>query len=465
MSTLTSEKIHSFVLENKFNINSATELLISLIEASDDKNIRVNCIELMGSIANKSINLFNTLENYLISDESPLVRAAAAKVIIRNFLIKGFNSLSWTIQHGNSSVVLKSMLDNFKDSSNKYTKILRNKLLKKVISLYGVVQNEALFLLDLDVQVSFFNIDYFRMYLSNFVKGVISNNYMMCSIKNGHIKALNLNNWGISKVPESIGYLSKLKYLILSNNKIKELPASIGLLNQLKTLDLGNCQIISLPDSLRELKMLKKLSIDRNFELKSLPEPILLIAKNIISEKYVHEGVVQYEAFILSLLEILCGRKIEKANFNDNFLNREKAWHYKLNENGQVVGIYIFNKNKPQFSILPEQICNLKFLKELYIPNQALKSIPNSMGELKSLRKLNLRNNKLDKIPKCIKKLNKLIDLKLAGNRIKEISDWIKPILNKYDLDRGLDEPKKRFFGIPFIDGDTKIFTSYFKQT
>ena len=434
-------------------------MLISLIEVSDDKNIRVKCIEVMGLIANKSINFFNTLENYLVSDESPLVRATAAKVIIRNFLIKGFNSLSWTIRHDNSSVVLKSMLDNFKDSSNKYTKILRNKLLEKLISMYNVVQNEALFLLDLDVQVGFFNIDYFKMYLSNSVKGVISSNYMMCSIKNGHIKALNLSNWGISILPESICYLSKLKHLILTNNKIKELPTSIGFLNQLQTLDLGNCQINSLPDSLSELKMLKKLSIDRNLELKSLPEPILLIAKNNISEKYVHEGVVIHEAFALSLLEILCGRKIEKSNFN------EKMWHYKLNEKGHVVGIYIFNKNIPKFSILPEQICNLKFLEELYIPNQALKYIPKSIGELTFLRKLNLRNNKFEKIPTCLKKLKNLIDLKLAGNRIKKIPDWIKHILNKYDLERGLDEPKKKFFGIPLTDIETKNFSSYFKQT
>jgi len=61
-----------------------------------------------------------------------------------------------------------------------------------------------------------------------------------------------------------------------------------------------------------------------------------------------------------------------------------------------------------------------------------------------------LRNNKIEIIPLSIKKLKKLENLKLADNRIKEIPQWVKPLLNKFDLHKGLDIYEKKFFGVPF---------------
>ena len=273
---------------------------------------------------------------------------------------------------------------------------------------------------------------------------------MMCATKNSHVKALNLSNWEISKVPDSIGNLIELNHLILKDNNLKNIPESISLLKNLETLELGNCQISSLPDSFGNLKKLKKLTIERNFKLNSIPNAILQLARDNISQKYIDNFVKPNEAFVLAVLEMLYGRELEVLNSNESMINRDKAWHYKINENNNITGIYLFNKFIKHLGIFPKQICSLKFLEELWLPNNALKSIPESIGELINLKSLNLRYNKIEIIPEAIKKLKKLENLKLADNRIKIIPEWVKPLLNKFDLHKGLDMYEKRFFGIPF---------------
>ena len=449
-ASLLAKKIYDSVIKNNLNKDTAVEMLLSLIEGSDSADVRIECIEVFGKIANKSLKVFKILENFLLSDESPLVRAAAAKATINNYSKISLNSLLWTIEHDNSSIILKTLYEAFKNSDNEDFSIHINKLNKKLKTIYGIVPKECKFLLDLDVQVNFFNPNFFKIYLSNSITGVINGNYMMCAIKNGHIKALNLNNWELSTIPDSIGNLIELNHLILRDNKLRNIPETIRLLENLETLELGNCQISSLPDSLSNLKNLKKLTIERNFQLKSIPKVLLQLAKDNTSQKYIDNSVKPNEAFVLALLEILYGRELEILNNNEDMINRDKSWHYKVNDNKNVVGIYLFNKFIKYLGIFPEQICSLKYLEELWLPNNALKSIPESIGELINLKSLNLRNNKIEIIPESIKKLKKLDNLKLADNRIKEIPTWVKPLLNKFDLHRGLDMYEKKFFGFPF---------------
>lgn len=449
-ASFSAKKIYDSVIKNNLNKDTAVEMLLSLIEGSDSVDIRMECIDIFGKIANKSLKVFKILENYLLSDESPLVRAASAKATINNYPKIGFNSLLWTIEHDNSNIILKTLYEAFENTVNKNFGILIIKLNEKLKTIYGIVPKECKFLLDLDVQVNFFNPNFFNIYLSNSITGVVSGNYMMCATKNGHVKALNLSNWEISKLPDSIGNLIELNHLILKDNKLKIIPESISLLKNLETLELGNCQITSLPDSFGNLKKLKKLTIERNFKLNSIPNAILQLAKDNISQKYIDNFVKPDEAFVIAVLEMLYGRELEILNNNENVINRDKAWHYKINENNNIIAIYLFNKFIQYLGIFPEQICSLKFLEELWLPNNTLKSIPESIGELINLKSLNLRNNKIEFIPEAIKKLKKLENLKLADNRIKEIPEWVKPLLNKFDLHKGLDMYEKRFFGIPF---------------
>ncbi len=439
-------------MNRKISKSAALDLLVSLIENSDNHKTRFECMEIIDKMDYTTKGIFKYLENCLVSDENPKVRASAAKLIIKNFLEEGYSSLKWTIAYDDSAVVLKTLHDLFKGATDRYINELKRDLNRRLSSIYGVISDEALFLLDLELGVSFFNTNYLKIYTSNTINGVINGNYMMCVIKNGHIMALNLSNWGLNNLPVSIGSLSRLKHLILKNNNIKTLPSSIGLLHHLRTLDLSKCNIKSLPDSLINLHMLKRVSLNRNHNMKEIPRSISLLAKKYFSRKYIWEGVSSNDAFVLGLLEILTGFELKRLKPEDFTMYRESACHYKINKKGNVIGIYIFHPQLSNLTIIPDSLCTLGHLKELELPNNDIKYIPKSIGELKMIKYLNLRNNIIEQIPESLNKLKYLTCLKLSGNRIESPPDWLKFKLDKSENKENLNGCKKYFFGIPFSE-------------
>lgn len=448
-SPITAEKIYHEVLNKDISNTAAIEILISLFEESNNNKIRMKSLEVLAEISHKTKRTFKILENILLSDEIPSIRARAASIIINKYINEGYSSLEWIIQYDNSKLVLRTLIELFKTIKNQKVESL-NKLLKaRLNSIYGIVSHEVEFLLDLELEVDFFDINYLRMYSTSSVRGVISGNYMMCAIKNGYIIALNLSNWGLNKLPKSISALSKLKYLILKNNKIETLPDSIGLLRRLKICDLSGCRISSLPESMSKLNKLKKLSISQNYNLNYIPNPIVLIAKKYICRKYIWEGVQPNGAFILALLEILSGSKLEKNSIDNLIIYKNKACNYKISEKGHILGIYIYNSQFSNLTLLPSHICILKHLKELELPNNDIKIIPNSIGKLINLQRLNLRNNMIENVPDSLGTLKNLNSLKLSGNRIKKIPPWIKNRLDRFENTKDLNGFKRYFFGIP----------------
>lgn len=444
-------------MNKKISKSTALELLVSLIDNSDNYKTRFESLEIIDRIAYKKKGIFKYLENCLLSDENPKVRASAAKLIFKNFLEEGFSSLKWTISYDNSALVLKTLHDLFKGGNEHSINKLKRVLNQRLSLIYGVVSEEALFLLDLELSVNFFNTNYFKIYSSNTVNGVIDGNYMMCAIKNKHIVALNLSNWGLNIIPESISSLSKLKHLILKNNNIETLPQSIGLLHGLRTLDLSKCKITTLPDSLINLHMLKKLSLNRNHKLEVIPQSIIFIAKKYFSKKYIWEGVTSSDAFVLGLLEILTGLKLKRLRDDELILYRKKARHYKINNNGKVTGIYLFHSQLSNLTLIPEQLCSLECLQDLELPNNDIKVIPKSIQKLTMLKRLNLRNNIIEEIPESLNDLKNLNCLKLSGNRIEKPPDWLKFKMDKKESMDDLNGFKRYFFGIPFSEIIRKI--------
>lgn len=108
--TLTPESIYNYIIRGKLNKAEGVELLISIIQESEDAALRAEYIELFKKLDHKSETIFKILENSLISDENPFVRNAAANTIIGNYLKEGLNALKWTIQHEKSPLVLKTIL-------------------------------------------------------------------------------------------------------------------------------------------------------------------------------------------------------------------------------------------------------------------------------------------------------------------------------------------------------------------
>jgi len=312
---LTPEKIKHNFLNRDLNKEKAAELLISLIEDSDNTKTRVNSIKTLEMIGFRTKKIFNTLENYLISDQDANLRAAAAEYIILNFLEEGITPLNWVIQHDNSPLVLK-VFDNFtsKFDKGKFDVILeklhsRN---KEFASNLGITPKESRFFLDLEAlfaedkgnyelnpesyknfqnladfkggepwliinnkHVESLNFNYYKwkfvkdnLDLVNSLSKLIDLDFYIYSLRKYSYNYIN-----ISSIPESIGTLAYLEKLNLRRNGIEKIPYSIKKLTRLKELDLSYNNLEGIPKVIQTLKSLEKLNIKRN-QIRGVPDSL-----------------------------------------------------------------------------------------------------------------------------------------------------------------------------------------------
>ena len=82
---LILKKIISNVIAKNLTKTDATELLISLIEKSENAKDRAACIDSLAKLNVKTERIYKILEYCLISDDSPEVKEAAIKGIVNNF--------------------------------------------------------------------------------------------------------------------------------------------------------------------------------------------------------------------------------------------------------------------------------------------------------------------------------------------------------------------------------------------
>ena len=290
---LSPDKIYSNVENGKFSKAIAAELLISLIEGSDNPTTRAESIKISEKLKIHDQKIFKILQNSLLSDESPLVRKSAAKFIGQIFLKKGLNTLIWVVQHDKSPRVLKAISD-----LNSRLNKARFKSLSKEINMYlaeialsvGIVQNEAKFILDLEALFAQNETDYeLELKTYQFYKKLKDNKLgeSWLTIRNKRIESLSFNyyNWkylkeipsmfsSISELQDPMVYLNFLGKLALKSNEILKIPDSIALLTNLKKLNLSRNNIKEFPKSILSLSYLKYFDISHN-KISDIPVEII----------------------------------------------------------------------------------------------------------------------------------------------------------------------------------------------
>ena len=409
---LNPEMIYKKFIKNEISKDESLKFLESLINESDSEEIRANAIEVLEQFSPIGIGTSKVIEKSLISDESPLVRAAAARIIITANIEEAQNALWWRIQNEKSILFFKKSLDFTKRSQNPEIEKSKEELLKRLNQIYKLNESDSEFILELDYHDYKHFVRDFNGFLSKFeIKGEERKKLLkenteigykglgrITSAKEGYITGLILDD--LEEVPKSLQNLSKLEYLEINRCKVGDLPDSYGYLSQIKNLTL------------------------KNNEIELVPHWVLDISStdNYI-EKYVKNGVKFEEASILGLLEIFTGQAFVKLELEASFLP-SLLFYYKLNQNGNVIALHL-SSELSRIGIFPKEICKLKFLEELCMVNQNIKKIPDCIGEFKAIKTLNLSFNKINEIPNSIGNLENLEYLYLKNHEGEQIIDHI----------------------------------------
>ncbi|MHA1468153.1 MAG: HEAT repeat domain-containing protein [Promethearchaeota archaeon] len=141
---LTPREIYSEFQNKIINKKSASEVLINLVENSQDENLREESINYIKKIGLKNQSIFEFLENLFISDLNEHIRNAAFNAIKKNFKDKAIKPALYAISKEESFSILipviEFLIENFnplscKDLLIKKIKNLDNKSLKHDLNL------------------------------------------------------------------------------------------------------------------------------------------------------------------------------------------------------------------------------------------------------------------------------------------------------------------------------------------
>ncbi|XP_057818922.1 disease resistance protein TAO1 [Cryptomeria japonica] len=259
----------------------------------------------------------------------------------------------------------------------------------------------------------------------------------------------------LRELPESIGFLTELKFLDLSNCcNLIQLPNTISNLKSLEVLFLSNChRIRMLPDSFEDLGVLKKVKLDgmplknlpKSFrwlscleklslhgchELRSLPQPLgelnrlrYLDLHGCSSLQTLPNSIYELES--LCRLDMTgCGRISLEAEIGDLVClerlvlsNCAAIWRLPISI-GQLNCLQHLNLNHCTSLVrLPEELGDLVRLEELLL-NECynLCELPQSIGKLSWLKTLEMEETySLSVLPASFSRLTSLKNLKAGG--------------------------------------------------
>ncbi len=255
---------------------------------------------------------------------------------------------------------------------------------------------------------------------------------------NFNVFALNLADFNLRNIPQSISKLENLEVLNFSGNSLENFP-DLSKFKKLKILDVSYSKIYKFPTTKNEFFNLEKFIFNPFFTLNS----------NSINHLHSDTLINIYNKYPVAYSE--CGNYVRVSieiffnlrnwgffNFTD--VNELLADQIKI-ENGYITCIKLFKKKIRDF---PEGIFKLKHLKTLSLPNNHLwkiseieKSILDFYYEkrdnnipkkelvanyLKKLKILNFQNNyELKKIPLWVTKLRSLEVLNLSNTQIEKL--------------------------------------------
>ena len=273
-----------------------------------------------------------------------------------------------------------------------------------------------------------------------------------------NISNINVSANQLSDIPVGIENLQRLNNLDISNNHFINIPASLLNVNSLIELDLSENQLTNLPDNIGELTNLGTLNLKGNNitslspTLCELPDDCMI---DITGNHLCSEILQSVEECITTISYQYCG-ECESGFMLDNFCSNPtdvNVLQAIIDSNDSLNGQHplilghstqysTWNNGNLEYldlsfhgiSVLPENMGDLDFLKELNLKNNSIEMLPESFSQIDNLLILKLHNNMLSSLPEDIGNLENLEELFLPGNQLTSIPDSIGELQNLQKL-------------------------------
>jgi len=275
--SLTPKAIYENLRNKDLDYYSALELLITLIENTDNIDIRIQSLQILEKIQAKDERVFKLLENLLVSDSDEIIRNTAAFLIKKFFLNEALEPMKWALEHESSLRCLITVISTLSEINDLKSRII---LMEKLNDLYNLKYKYNL--------KGFFRTRKIENIPTQELADILINYYFISFLKIrfgylkyefdnfGYITKLDLTNVDpqgifLTYFLELISYLKHLKVLDLRFNNLMKISEISKKLDSIISIDLSYNRIINIPTSIQNLTSLKHLNLKSN-RLRSIPK-------------------------------------------------------------------------------------------------------------------------------------------------------------------------------------------------
>jgi Leucine-rich repeat (LRR) protein len=434
---LTPKAIYKDYLNKDLDKPFAIELLLTLIDNTENINTRIESVEILDKIQIDDEKTFRFLEHLLISDLNEDIRSLTCKVLQNHYSDRALDPLIWALNHEKSLNCIKTIISamteiktersksiltsKLKELHNKENLNFLNEILKRDISIYPIEDIGEILIGYYIISFLKTKFGYFKFKISDY--GLIEEldlsnieryssdlnkleNFLEAILSLNHLKKSDLRFNHLTKIP--IISNNSIEILDLSYNKILQLP-DLSKLIELKILNLKSNRLRTLPETIGKILKLKTLNL-RNNMLKNLPKSLSYITS-------------------LKILD-LHGNKLTNLgfDFSPSISELELGWNSFVAIPNNIKSLTLLEKlglGGNKIENLPNWIGLFSLLRELDLYDNKITTIPESIGLLNTLEKLNLRNNHLRSLPSSVRNLSSLKNLNLSWNKFTFLPEWI----------------------------------------
>ena len=249
MTDVNPTEIYRRYERNELDEVAAVGYLKSIIEGSNNEDLRVRSVEILGKMDLKAGEVFQFFEHLISSDENSQVRLESLKIIVRNFLHKSILIIHHVIKHEKSADNLYGLYKELENVKSKGAISLKNDmelfLGDKYIKKFNLIPREAMALqiIELEVGTEATHVFYWH-----------DASVFAVEPKNGKVVDLVIYDYNFSEI-KYLDLFSQLDSLTISSAGVKEI-ANLQTLRNLKFLDLSLNEIREIKglDSLTKLK-------------------------------------------------------------------------------------------------------------------------------------------------------------------------------------------------------------------